>query len=477
MNKYRLLASNTALISAGNIASKVITFFMVRFYTGCLQPSDYGTADLIVLTANLLYPLITLGITDGVFRFAADESDLKKNYFSTGLYVICAGSLLFFAIVPLLSQVKEFNGYMPLIIFLTMMSALHSLCGQYIRAQGKMVLYSAQGLLNTSLVIVLNIMLLAGFHAGIIGYCISIAAADLICSIFLILKEKLWTQVIPSPGADILHQMLRYSIPLIPTSVFWWITSVSDRYMVNAMIGSQANGIYTVGNKIPTVLTLVSGAFMEAWQFSAVTEAKGNREEHIKFYSVVWEVYMSALFVVCSLVTTFSKLEIKILADSEYIDAWHTVPFLCMAMIFCAFTYFMGSVYLVEKRSGLSLYTSLIGAVVNIILNFLLIPTSLGIIGAAIATFASYFVVFLIRSWSARRLIPFDLCGIRVAVCTAILTLQVIAITFELPFYIPIQAASVVILTVINYKPLSKMVVKLNSLIKAKIGGLTNRRS
>lgn len=63
MDKYRTLAANTALISIGTFASKFLLFFMVRFYTAYLSPSDYGTADLITQTANLLIPVVSFGIT------------------------------------------------------------------------------------------------------------------------------------------------------------------------------------------------------------------------------------------------------------------------------------------------------------------------------------------------------------------------------------------------------------------------------
>ena len=80
-NKYKTLVSNTMLISLGTFGSKLLVFFMVRFYTSYLTPADYGTADLITQTANLLFPLISLGITDGVFRFAVDR---RRVYDSGG---------------------------------------------------------------------------------------------------------------------------------------------------------------------------------------------------------------------------------------------------------------------------------------------------------------------------------------------------------------------------------------------------------
>ena len=88
MDKYRTLAANTALISIGMFASKFLLFFMVRFYTAYLSPSDYGTADLITQTANLLIPVVSFGITDGVFRFAMDSPSLRKNVFSSGILVL-----------------------------------------------------------------------------------------------------------------------------------------------------------------------------------------------------------------------------------------------------------------------------------------------------------------------------------------------------------------------------------------------------
>ena len=79
MNKYRTLASNTALISIGTFGSKLLVFLMVRFYTGYLTPAEYGTADLITQTANLLIPLASLDVTEGVFRFAADQRAVRQS--------------------------------------------------------------------------------------------------------------------------------------------------------------------------------------------------------------------------------------------------------------------------------------------------------------------------------------------------------------------------------------------------------------
>lgn len=452
MNKYKTLLSNTLLISIGTFGSKILVFFMVRFYTGYLTPSDYGTADLITQTANLLFPIISLGITEGVFRFALDAEEGRKSVFSLGLYVITAGALLFALIIPILNSVAEFRGYIWLIVVYTLSSCYHSLCAQFVRARGNTALFAVQGIINTSLVIALNILFLAVMHIGVTGYVLSVALADFLCAVFLFVKERLWTQLTPHPSKSALTAMLKYSIPLIPTTVFWWITSVSDRYMVNGFIGSEANGIYAVSYKIPTVLTIVSSVFMQAWQFSAVTESHGDKKEHAEFFGGVWRSFQAVMFLAGAFIIAFAKPAIEILSTADYYEAWQYVPVLALSMVFTALTSFLGTVYVVTKQSVISFVTAMVGALTNIVLNFLLIPSSLGVQGAAIATFISYFVVFVIRAVNSRKYIKFKLYAGSIAANTVISVIQAVFCICELPFWIPVQVLCICAAAAVNFK-------------------------
>ena len=81
----RLLA-NTAVFSVGKLLSKLLVFFMTRLYTACLSPAEYSTADLIVNAANLIIPLACVGISEGIFRNAADRSADKEAYLPTDFW-------------------------------------------------------------------------------------------------------------------------------------------------------------------------------------------------------------------------------------------------------------------------------------------------------------------------------------------------------------------------------------------------------
>ena len=466
-HKYKTLLSNTFLISLGTFGSKLLTFVMVRFYTGVLTPADYGTADLIMQTANLLLPLVSLGITNGVFRFALDRKEQRRSIFTIGFYTILVGSLILLAALPLLSNSESLREYTLLIGVYTLASCLHSLCAQYIRAEGKTALFAVQGIINTALVIGFNITFLLVFRMGVFGYVMSVVAADGICTLFLVLREKLWKLWLPKPEGQLWNAMLRYSIPLIPATIFWWITSVSDRYMVAYFLGTDANGLYAVACKIPTVLTLLSTIFMEAWQFSAIQEATGDREVHIRFYTQVWSAFLAAMVMAGSVIIVLCRLEIRMLSTQQYYEAWKYIPSLSMAMVFSAFSSFMGSVYVVTEKSRLSLWTALWSALANIFLNFLLIPR-IGIQGAAIATLASYVLCFAIRAVTSRRLIPFTLFTPRLIGSGLLLAIQSLLCFTANPGAPFFQMACLLLLLVLNRKPFVLTIQQLAKLVRRK---------
>ena len=457
-SKYELLINNTLLISIGTFGSKILTFLMTRFYTEALTPSDYGEADLIIQTANLLIPLVSAGITDGVFRFVLETDDehtaKRKSIFSAGFYAISAGTAILAALSSFISIPGFLSEYKWLLIWFISASCYHSLCAQFIRGEGKTRLFAYQGVLNTVLVIVFSILFLSVFEAGTSGYIISIALADSICALYLAAGQKLWRLMDIHLKPGMWRKMMRYSLPLVPAALFWWITSVSDRYMITWFLGSGANGIYTVASKIPAIITLISGMFLEAWQFSAVRESRGSRRSYISFYTNIWSMFLTVMFIGGSIIIAFSPAAIRLLAASEYYSAAEYLPILTAAAILSSLVSFMGSVYIVTKRSSLSFLTTAAGAVFNIILNFLLIPTHLGIYGAAIATLCSYLLSFLIRIISIRSILPFRIYGGRLFMSILIIAVQIISSSWDGHLNTGIQLSCFLSLAAINIHPL-----------------------
>jgi O-antigen/teichoic acid export membrane protein len=423
-NRYSALISDTTLISLGTIGSRLITFIMVRFYTEFMSPGEYGTADIITQTACLLIPVVSFGINEGVFRYSVKGGKKRRDVYSTGVFVLCAGMLLWLLICPVLEHSRVFRGYAWAIMLYAEASCFHTLNAQFIRAEGKIRLYSIQGIVNTILTVSMNIVFLVFLHLGVTGYVLSVILADAGLAVFLFIKEKLWRMVTFRPERVLSRQMLRYSVPLIPTSILWWITSVSDRYMITHFIGSEANGIYAVACKIPTILTILAGIFMEAWQISALREAEGEKGSYEIFYSKVWSAYQGVTAVMASLIILMSDDIVSVLAAEEYRSAERYVPLLVLAAVFSSYSSFFSSAYMVAEKSWLALVTSMAAALINIAVNLALIPGPLGVQGAVIATAVSYFVVFAVRMMTAKKLINFRRNIVKTAVSVGLILLQ-----------------------------------------------------
>lgn len=460
MDKYKKLLSNTLILTIGTFASKLLVYFLMPLYTAILSKEQYGTADLITNAANLLIPFCCIGITHGVFRFAADEDESNKVIFSSGVSILLISSAVFLLVSPFISFIPYFESYAWLIAFYVISSNFHTVVKEYIRAKGKMKLYAAQSILGTALVIAFNLLFLIPMKLGVVGYVLSVAVADAVGTVFLIIYAKLYRDFSFKSVSKIkIKEMLKYSLPMMPTTVIWWITNVSDRFIVTAICGSGENGLYSAAYKIPTVIALVAGVFNEAWQLSAISESK-DREEVSNFFTAVFERYQAILFLGCSLLIPFTPLATRILLNESYFSAWTFMPVLLVATVFSSLVTFIGTIYTVKKRTTMSLITAAFGAGLNIVLNLLMIP-SMGAQGAGIATAISYFAVFVFRAIHSKKFMPFDLKMWKVALNTFIVIVQILFMVLGLPFNILAQALMVGLICFINGKSLISAMMKL----------------
>lgn len=420
-NKYKRLFSNTLIFTVGKFVSKLIVIFMLPFYTSYLTSAEYSTADLITNLCNLLIPMACLGVSEGIFRGAAAKNVDKESFFTNGTLLMLIGGAVFLALSPLLNLFEYFTDYIWLIILYVLASNIHSVCSQYVCAIGRTKLFAGQGVLNTMLTVCLNILFLVGFDMGINGYVLSIVLADFLSTLFLVFAARLYRAFdVKKIDKAVLKDLLRFCLPLIPSTVFWWITGVSDRYMVAYFCSDEMNGLYAAAYKIPTLLTYVVVIFNDAWKLSAVAESD-NREECAKFYSGVFKYYIAVMFAGGGILAFGAQIFAKILFAESYFAAWVFIPILSAATVFTALDTFLGSAYFTVKKTGMSFWTSLIGAVLNIALNIILIPSKGplgGAIGASIATFVSYFAVFIIRALTMKKFIPFKMYPVKLILNT-----------------------------------------------------------
>ena len=200
--------------------------------------------------------------------------------------------------------------------------------------------------------------------------------------------------------------MIKYSIVLLPTTFMWWIMNSSDRIMVTSMISVAANGIYAISYKLPTLVTTLTSIFNQAWSYSAIKEEGSSDED--EYNNKVFKILTCAVMLIGISVIAFSKLFLKIYVAESYYSAWQYIPFLAVGCVYLTLGTFMATSYTVHKDSFGYLFSGMFGAILNVTLNFVLIP-KIGVYGAALATGISYIAVFVFRLFHTRKYIYYDI--------------------------------------------------------------------
>lgn len=458
MNPYQKLISNTVLFGISTFGSRFLNFLLTPFYTRLLSSAEYGVTDLLIQTGNLIIPIASVGIASAVIRYGLERTDNKSGVFTTGLLVTLAGFLLLLAVSPLLGKIEFLSGYLWLVLLYVLAANVHSICSQFARTMGHVKLFALDGILRTVLAIAFNILLLAVFPMGIVGYVLASVLADAMTTAFVFLRAKQWQYVrLSSVNRRNVGRMLRYSAPLVPSSLCSWIINISDRYFIALLVGNAANGIYAVSNKIPTVLSMVANTFSSAWQLSALADQ--SREEKERFFSNVYAVYSAVALVVASGVILTAQISTRLLAAPDYYEAWRYVPVLTLATTFGCLSSFLASIYMVEQRSGATLFTTMLGAVANVVGNYFLIQLW-GPMGAAISTLLSYILIFSVRAIHTRTMLRIRWEFHRFIPCALCLAVQCVLIECAAPMWPVWSSLCLLAVVVMNYRPLRQALSK-----------------
>lgn len=465
MNRYQKLGWNTLIISIGNFGTKFMAFLMVPFYTFFLSPSEYGKADLYVIAISVLVPVCTLSIGDALFRFSVNNNENQKKIFSTAMLIptLMAGVIIFSA--PIVELMFNQTIYYWMFILLLLLQSINTIFQQYIRAIGKLILYSSIGIVSSIVLFGSSVIFLKNFSMGIKGYLLAQIITVFISMCIYFFVGKLWAffnyRLI---DLKTLKFMSNYSIPLIPNAVMWWVMLMSDRYIISFFMGTAATGIYLVASKIPSVLSLIHGTFMQAWHLSAIENAGSDGR---KFYAQIFYVYFVLLGTISSVLIIIIEPLTNLIFSEAYQSVWQYTPLLLLSILFLSLSSFLEAYYIVEKKTVRLMRTTIIGAFVNIILTVLMVPF-IGITGACMATFISFFITWFIRSIETRL---FDFLRYKAIFVSSVLILifQSVLLTYTSGDFMLLQGICAAIFISINIFPIKKFLIGYRKTIKKKM--------
>lgn len=462
-NKFKYLFKNMGVLMIANFSSKILVFLLVPLYTSVLSTAEYGSYDLAVSAATLLFPILTLNVVDAVMRFLMDCSIDKKLIASIGVKFIFISIVLFGACVWILDKtdlLSEISG-LEIYIFLYYASyAVNQLLIQFSKGLEYVKDMGVAGVIGTFVTIVTNILFLLILKLGLNGFFISSILAQMISAIYLSFRIKIWGYInLSKTDKKIQHEMLVYSIPLIATATGWWINSASDKYVVAFMLGVASNGLLSVSYKIPQIINTLQGIFTQAWQISAVKEY--GEEETSRFYGRTFSSINLIMCVSCSFLIILSRPLAHILYAKEFYIAWQYVPFLLLSSVLNCASGLLGPILAAKKDSRSMMWSAVIGAVANITLNVVLVYL-IGIQGATIATVICSYIIYVVRKKAVAEDIRIENYG---SILVTWLLLFIQAFMESYLYFIPAEIVIMILLIGVNIKDIKKTILKIKLIL------------
>ena len=242
--------------------------------------------------------------------------------------------------------------------------------------------------------------------------------------------------------------MILFSSPLILNNVSWWVIQSSDKVMVEAMVSAAALGIYTAAAKIPALINVMVTIFQQAWGISAVKEYESSNDRD--YYSTVLRFLFLFIAGACIFFVSIMKVFMNHYVGKDFLDAWHYVPLLLVSAVFAGVAGYFGSMYSALKKSVNNMLSTATAAAVNILFNFLLIP-SMGIWGAVIGTLIAYITIAFFRLFDVKRFVDIDIKWQTFLPTIVILILQAVAVSLDYHIYF-CSTIAIVLYFAINFK-------------------------
>ena len=402
------LAKNTILLSIGTLMTKGINLLMIPLFSSWLSTEDYGSFDLLCTYVSLLIPFITLSSSDAIFRFCVDKDDdiERSRYITAGFFINGVNTLIACFVVMVIGLLGKWSMALPFATLLVAELFNNHLQG-FVRSIKKLPIFSFSSVITTlGIALFVSAFVLWG-DMGLKGIIYGYAIGYVIGEVVVILATKYWRYLnLRLVNKNIIVEMVRYAYPLIPNNICWWIINVSDRTLIKIFLGTAFNGIYAIAYKIPNFCASIFNVFSISWQEAAVDLV--DSDERNAYYNNVYNRTTSTMISLCGGLLALNYFLFHFVFDIRYFDARLYSPILITSVIFGSLTQYFGGIQISFKRTKENGLTTMLGAVVNVIIDLALIKL-IGLYAAAISTLVSNIVICLARYLRLSRIVPFKL--------------------------------------------------------------------
>lgn len=447
--RTRTLASDTVVLVLGTLGGSLVGFLMLPLYTRTLTSVEFGTVDLITTALGLIMPLLFLVVAEAVLRFAMSRGERASDVLRTALTFVGGVSTLL-AITAAVATIWIPWPDVALVTSILVVQSVNVVLGAWSRATAGVRAYALSGVVAAVVVGAANVLFLLVLDLGVRGFLLSLLVGNIAGGVVLLLRLPIGQSLAEAKfDRSLLRRMLLFSAPLVPNAILWWLTNISGRYVLALTHGVGAVGVFGVAARIPTLVTMVTAVFAQAWQLSAYRSVEDDDEaERSRFYSGIFRHYAALLFLSVSTVVLVVRPVLRVAAAPAFQGAWLAVPPLLVGGMFAALATFYEAIYTAAHQSGAIFRTTIAAAVGSVVLNVLLVPP-FGLVGAAVSIAVSFVGLWLLRVVDSQRLTRTTVSPRLFVPGTILLGIQISLQYFGLPAGVLYPSMAVVWLTLI----------------------------
>jgi len=405
MSSGRRLLKNSGLYALVQILQKSIGLILIPIYTGLMVPAEKGISDTVVALVSFLSILFSLSLNAAVIRFYVDYKEDKKKlkeFWGACITFVALNCIIMSSVFIIFRRILiepfakgiDFFPFIFLGIISITLNAIYNIFQTTLQAKEESRKYASNNLAYFLVNLSLNLLFVVGFKKGSLGILLALAITDIIFFIYTVVV------FIPTISLNIkkcyIVQALKYSLPLLPHSLSGWAVAMIDKLFLANINGLSSPAIYSNGAQFGNIINVLTQAVNQAyvpWFFERMEDKEKNQNEIVKMSEILTIIY-SVLAMGMSL---FGPEIFKVMVNKKYYSGWTVIPFLSFAFVFNGIYYFFVNPLFFNKKGvkfiAIGTFT---GAILNCILNVILIP-KFDIIGASIASlFASILSCILI---------------------------------------------------------------------------------
>ena len=409
-----------------------IPFFMIPIITRLLpSPMYYGIAESNTLVVSFGSAIALVGMYDAMFRlfFDSEEMEYKKRVCSTALIATIVTSIFVIIIILLLNEYlavlffgsNNLSHVIMIAAFSVFFKTISTIVGAPTRMLNNRRIFLSVNVVSSLIAYgVAIVLIMNGYYVTALPLG-DFVAVSCICISFFFLNKKWFSFIFFS--IDILKEILKIGIPILPIFLIYWVYNSVDRLMITSILGIEYTGVYSVAIKLGHLSQLIYVAFAGGWQYFAFkTMREANQVEN---NSAIFEYLAVVSFSATAFMCCLSKILFDNLFTTDYSSAYIVAPYFFLAPLLLMLYQVNGNQFLVVKKTWIGLCVLTFGALINVLLNSILIPRN-GIEGAAIATMLGYIVSVVVCSIVVWRMNLF-IINRRMLICSLLFTVYFVS--------------------------------------------------